>query len=56
MADGVVRAWSTESGEASFVLSTGDATVAALDVATDGRWLATCGPRGAVKVWQRRDN
>jgi WD40 repeat protein len=56
MADGVVRAWSTEPGEASFVLSTGDATVAALDVATDGRWLATCGPRGAVKVWQRRDN
>ena len=55
MADGVVRAWSTESGEASFVLSTGDATVSALDVAPDGRWLATCDPRGAVKVWQRQD-
>lgn len=55
MADGVVRAWSTDSGEASFVLSTGDATVSAFDVAPDGRWLATCGPRGAVKVWQRQD-
>lgn len=53
MADGVVRAWSTASGDATFVLPTGDATVSAFDVAPDGRLLATCGPRGAVKVWQR---
>jgi WD40 repeat protein len=56
MADGLVRAWSTESGDATFALATGDVTVTALDVLADGRWLATCGPRGYVKIWQRAED
>jgi hypothetical protein len=56
MADGLVRAWSTESGDATFALATGDVAVTALDVLADGRWLATCGPRGDVKIWQRAED
>lgn len=53
MADGLVRGWSTGTGEATFVLVTGDARVLSLAVADDGRNLATVADKGTVKLWQR---
>lgn len=53
MNDGVARAWSTVDGRPLLVLSTGDSQVTALDVSADGKWLATAGDDGNVKVWQR---
>lgn len=52
MADGVVRAWSTEDGQPLMVLATGDSRVISLDVSADGRWLATTGLDGRVSIWE----
>jgi WD40 repeat protein len=55
MADGLVRGWSTATGEATFVLPTDDARVLSLALSDDGRSLATVGDKGTVKLWQREE-
>lgn len=52
MADGVVRAWSTEDGEPLFVLATGDSRLESLDISDDGQWLAVAGDARRVTVWE----
>jgi WD40 repeat protein len=55
MADGLVRGWSTGTGEATFVLPTDDARILSLAVSDDGRSLAAVGDKGTVKLWQREE-
>lgn len=49
--DGLVRVWSTQSGEMLLVLQTGDPRVDDLDLSQDGKTLITVGQNEAVKVW-----
>lgn len=51
MDDGLVRGWSTRTGEQLLVLETGDRRVQELELAADGRTLLTVGHEDSVKVW-----
>lgn len=49
--DGLLRWWDVESGKCVCIQEAHQGTIRTLRVSPDGRWLASSGDDGAIKIW-----